>query len=63
MTVTATAKRRRKQACQGNTHLAKRGRPIYGNAGTAKSEKRAAAQTRKRQEMQRRAEHSGAKKS
>jgi hypothetical protein len=35
--VTATAKRRRRQAVQGNTHVAKLGRRIYSKKSAEKS--------------------------
>lgn len=62
MTVARTAARRRKQAVQGYTHLARLGRPIYGTLSKSKAEKRAAAQARKRQEMGQRKAHATAKK-
>lgn len=55
MCVCATAKRRRKQAKMGYTHLTKRQRPTYRAHTAATYDKRAAQAREKRLNMQARA--------
>lgn len=58
MCVTATAKRRRRQAKQGYNHLAKKQRPIY----RARSAEKATERLRRTLEAERARKQRGAKK-
>ena len=52
MSVTATAKRRRRQAAMGNMHVAKLGRRIYGKSSKEKSAARLRARIQREKDIQ-----------
>lgn len=54
MTVTATAKRRRRQAANGYNHIAKLGRPIYKKTDSSTASRKLAAMVARENERRQR---------